>query len=158
MDETIRQFAGQVIETEAVAVRQMAGAINESFERAVRLILNCRGTVWTSGMGKAGFIARKLAATMSSTGTPSYFLNPGDALHGDVGSLRAGDVVLILSYSGESDEIVRMLNVIKKLGHPVIGLTGSGSPCAGSSGPIRPHPVSRAMPIRIERRRTIPIA
>ncbi|HEX2971101.1 MAG TPA: KpsF/GutQ family sugar-phosphate isomerase [Tepidisphaeraceae bacterium] len=125
MDETIRQFAGQVIETEAVAVRQMAGAINESFERAVRLILNCRGTVWTSGMGKAGFIARKLAATMSSTGTPSYFLNPGDALHGDVGSLRAGDVVLILSYSGESDEIVRMLNVIKKLGHPIIALTGS---------------------------------
>ncbi|MGE5610689.1 MAG: KpsF/GutQ family sugar-phosphate isomerase [Bacillota bacterium] len=125
MDQPIRQFAAHVIEAEAAAVRQMTAALDDSFERAVHLVLNCRGSVLTSGVGKAGFIARKLAATMSSTGTPSHFLNPGDALHGDVGVARKGDVVLIMSYSGESDEVVRMLSVIKKLGHPTIAITGS---------------------------------
>ncbi len=110
---------------EAEAVGYVAARLDESFDRAAKLLLDCTGTVLTSGVGKAGFIARKLAATLASTGTPSHFLNPGDALHGDVGSIRRGDVVILLSYSGESDEIVRMLSVIRKLDHPVIAITGS---------------------------------
>lgn len=134
MDDSLREFAVDVIRAEASAVAGLSGVIDERFLRAVEMILGCRGAVLTSGVGKAGFIARKLAATMSSTGTPSHFLNPTDALHGDVGAIREGDVVLILSYSGESDEIVRMLSVIKKLGHPVIGVTSSdGNSLARSS-------------------------
>lgn len=125
MSTDIRQFAKQVIETEAAAVTGVAEAVDARFERAVNMILQCRGALLTTGIGKAGFIARKLTATFSSTGTPSYFINPADALHGDVGSIRRGDVVLILSYSGESDEILRMLSVIKKLSHSVIAITSS---------------------------------
>jgi arabinose-5-phosphate isomerase len=93
----------------------------------VRLILDCPGAVLTSGIGKAGHVARKLSASFSSTGTPSHFLNPAEALHGDLGSVRKGDVVLILSYSGESDEILRMLSVVKKLGNPVVVITSTAT-------------------------------
>ena len=125
MDESLRTFARQVLEVEASAVRALAGSLDERFERAVRLVLDCPGAVLASGVGKAGIIARKLSATLSSTGTPSHFLNPADALHGDVGAIRQGDLVIILSYSGESDEILRMLNVVKKLSHPVIAITST---------------------------------
>jgi len=119
------QFARQVIEAEASAVRAMAAAIDESFERAVRLVLECPGSVLTSGVGKAGHVARKLSATLASTGTPSHFLSVSDAAHGDLGSIRRGDIVLILSASGESDEILRLLSLVKKLDHPVIAMTAS---------------------------------
>lgn len=127
MSSPIRQFARQVLETESAAVRDVISQLDESFDRAVRLILDCPGAVLTSGIGKAGHVARKLSASFSSTGTPSHFLNPAEALHGDLGSVRKGDVVLILSYSGESDEILRMLSVVKKLGNPVVALTSTGS-------------------------------
>src|SRR3954462_14882485 len=127
MHTSIRQFAREVIETEAAAVGALASAVDEHFERAVRLILDCPGSVLTSGIGKAGHVARKLSASFSSTGTPSHFLNPAEALHGDLGSVRRGDVVLILSYSGESDEILRMLSVLKKLGNPVVAMTATSS-------------------------------
>jgi arabinose-5-phosphate isomerase len=123
MDEQIRQFARQVVATEAAAVSAMAQAIGEGFERAVKLILDCPASVLTSGVGKAGHVARKLSATFASTGTPSHFLSPADAVHGDLGSIRRGDVVLILSASGESDEILRMLSIVKKLDHPVVAMT-----------------------------------
>jgi arabinose-5-phosphate isomerase len=123
-DEALK-FARQVIEAEASAVRAMSAAIDESFERAVRLILECPGSVLTSGVGKAGHVARKLAATLASTGTPSHFLSVSDAAHGDLGSIRRGDIVLILSASGESDEILRLLSLVKKLDHPVIAMTAS---------------------------------
>ena len=119
------QFARQVIEAEASAVRAMAAAIDDSFERAVRLVLECPGSVLTSGVGKAGHVARKLSATLASTGTPSHFLSVSDAAHGDLGSIRRGDIVLILSASGESDEILRLLSLVKKLDHPVIAMTAS---------------------------------
>src|SRR5688572_20414529 len=106
MNHALRTFAQQVIDAEAAAVRNVAGALDESFERAVRLIVDCPGAVLTSGIGKAGHVARKLSASFSSTGTPSHYLNPAEAVHGDVGSVRRWDVVVILSYSGESDEIV----------------------------------------------------
>jgi len=127
MNPEIRTFAQQVLDVEAAAVRNASAALDEAFERAVRLIVDCPGAVLTSGIGKAGHVARKLSASFSSTGTPSHFLNPAEAVHGDVGSVRKGDVVLILSYSGESDEIVRMLSVIKKLGNPVIAITRNAS-------------------------------
>ncbi len=129
MNEQIRQVATQVIEVESAAVRAMGAAIDGEFERAVRLILDCPASVLTTGVGKAGHIARKLSATFASTGTPSHFLSPTDAVHGDLGSIRRGDVVLILSASGESEEILRLLSLVKKLDHPVIALTcdrGSG--------------------------------
>jgi arabinose-5-phosphate isomerase len=125
MDVPIRQFAREVIETEAAAVASVASALDEHFERAVRLILECPGAVLTSGIGKAGIIARKVSASFSSTGTPSHFLDPAQAVHGDLGSLRRGDVVVILSDSGETDEVVRMLSVLKKLNHPIVAVTSS---------------------------------
>jgi arabinose-5-phosphate isomerase len=128
MSDSIGKFAREVIAAEAAAVASMAAAVNSpAFERAVRLILECRGSILTSGIGKAGHVARKLSATLASTGTPSHFLSAADAVHGDLGSIRKGDVALILSSSGESDEILRLLNLIKKLNHPVIAMTASAS-------------------------------
>src|SRR5918993_6031773 len=125
MDESLREFARQVIETEAGAVRAMEGALDEDFSRACALILDCPSSVLTTGIGKAGHIARKVSATFASTGTPSHFLSPTDAVHGDLGSIRRGDVILIFSASGESDEILRLLSLVKKLDHPVIGVTAT---------------------------------
>ena len=127
MDETIRQFARAVIDTEAKAVGAMAAAIGDDFERAVKLILDCRASVLASGVGKAGHVARKLSATFASTGTPSHYLSAADAVHGDLGSIRKGDIILILSASGESDEILRLLSIVKKLDHPVIAITANKS-------------------------------
>ena len=124
------------MEAEAAAVRGVAAAIDASFERAAKLILECKGTVLTSGVGKAGHVARKLSATFASTGTPSHFLSAADAVHGDLGSIRQGDIVLILSASGESDEILRLLNLVKKLGHPVIAMTASAASGLGKSADI----------------------
>ena len=127
MDTTLRSFAQQVIEAEACAVRNLTATLDESFDRAVALIGDCPGSVVTSGIGKAGHIARKLSASFSSTGTPSHYLNPAEAVHGDLGAVRRGDVVVILSYSGESDEILRMLSVLKKLGNPVVAITSTAT-------------------------------
>jgi arabinose-5-phosphate isomerase len=122
-DQTL-SFARSVIDAEARAVASLANAsLDEHFTRAARLILDCPASVLTSGIGKAGHIARKLAATLASTGTPSHFLSPADAVHGDLGAVRSGDVVLILSASGESDEILRMLSILKKLNHTVLAIT-----------------------------------
>src|SRR3954447_25815928 len=97
MDEGLRQFALEVIGAEAAAVAATSSAVDEQFERAVRLILDCPGSVLTCRIGKAGIIARKLSASFSSTGTRSHFLNPAEGVHGDVGSIRRGDLVVILS-------------------------------------------------------------
>src|SRR3954468_17786618 len=125
MDEVLRQFALEVIRTEAGAVSAVAGAIDEHFERAVHLILECPGSVLTCGIGKAGIIARKLSASFSSTGTPSHFVNPSEGVHGDVGSIRKGDVLVMLSDSGETEELLRMLSIVKKLDHPVVSITST---------------------------------
>jgi arabinose-5-phosphate isomerase len=131
MDEVLRQFALEVIRTEAGAVSAVEGAVDEHFERACRLILDCPGVVLTCGIGKAGIIARKLSASFSSTGTPSHFVDPAEAVHGDLGSIRKGDLVVMLSDSGETEEILRMLSIVKKLDHPVVAITsGRGSALA----------------------------
>src|SRR5690242_9764205 len=136
MTDDVSQFARQVIETEAAAVRAMTAAVDASFTRAAKLILDCPGAVLAAGIGKAGHIARKLSATFSSTGTPSHFLSPTDAVHGDLGAVRRGDIVLIFSSSGESDEILRLLSIVKKLDHAVIAITASRNSGLGRDADI----------------------
>jgi len=117
-----------VVRIEAEALRaladRIAGAMAEDFERAVELMDACRGRVVVTGMGKSGIIARKIAATLSSIGTPALFMHPVDAVHGDLGMVVRGDVVLALSASGETEEILRLLATIKRLQVPVISMTG----------------------------------
>ena len=120
---SLLDFARSAIAEEAQAVGRMERAIDEGFERAARLILDCHGAVVTTGVGKAGHIARKTSATLASTGTPSHFLSPADAVHGDLGSVRNGDVLLVFSASGESEEIVRLVGILRRLSHPLIAIT-----------------------------------
>src|SRR3954465_1612230 len=119
----IVDYAREVIRAEAEAVAQLGARINGAFARAVEMVLACPGRVVVTGMGKPGFIAQKLSATFASTGTPSLYLHPAEALHGDLGRLVPGDLVLALSNSGETDEIVRLLPAIRRLGTPIIALT-----------------------------------
>lgn len=116
--------AREVLEAEARAIAQLASQLDASFDEAVQLILDCRGRVVVSGMGKAGFIAQKLSATFASTGTASHFLHPAEAHHGDLGRVASDDVLIALSNSGETDELNRLLPALARLGVTVIALTG----------------------------------
>src|SRR5204862_2921242 len=117
-------LAKKVLQTEADAILALVDRLDERFERAVELLRNCRGRVIVTGMGKSGIICRKIAATLTSTGTPAFFLHPAEATHGDLGVLQADDVILALSYSGETDEILRLLETIRRLGAKLIAITG----------------------------------
>jgi arabinose-5-phosphate isomerase len=117
-------LARRVLQTEAAAIMALVDRLDERFERAVDLLLECRGRVILTGMGKSGLICRKIAATLSSTGTSAFFLHPAEAIHGDLGVLQSDDVVLALSYSGETDELLRLLETIKRLGARLIVITG----------------------------------
>lgn len=117
-------LARKVLQTEASAILALVDRLDDRFDRAVQLLLACRGRVIVTGMGKSGIIAQKIAATLSSTGTPAFFLHPSDALHGDLGVLTADDVVMALSYSGGTEELLRILETSKQLGAPLIALTG----------------------------------
>jgi arabinose-5-phosphate isomerase len=118
-------LARQVLEIESAAIRRIADRLDEGFDRAVGLIVDCRGRVVTTGMGKSGIVCKKIAATLSSTGTPALFLHPAEAIHGDLGMVVEGDVVITLSNSGETPEILKLLERIKRLGIPMITLTGN---------------------------------
>ena len=107
-------FARSVIKSEADAIGAMVRVVDESFASAAEIIFNSTGSVIVTGVGKAGIIGEKISATLASTGTPSHFLHPVEALHGDLGRVQTGDVVLALSHSGESDEIIRLINPIKQ--------------------------------------------
>ena len=120
------EYARRVIEAEADAIRSVAHIVDASFAEAVEMIFNCEGSCIVSGIGKAGIIARKISATMASTGTPSHFLHPAEAVHGDLGRLRKDDIVMVLSYGGETDEITRLINLVKQLEIKLIALTGQG--------------------------------
>jgi arabinose-5-phosphate isomerase len=120
-----KQVARRVLEIEAQAIQELAARIDESFERAVELLFGCSGRVVVTGMGKSGFIAQKISATFASTGTPSLFLHPADAIHGDLGRIVKGDVALAISHSGETEEMRALVPTIKRLGAPLIALTGS---------------------------------
>jgi arabinose-5-phosphate isomerase len=126
------ELARQVLTTEAEAILRLRDRLDLSFERAVDLLASCEGRVVCTGMGKSGIIARKIAATMASTGTPALFLHPAEAIHGDLGMVAAGDVVLALSNSGETHEILNLVEYIKRLGVPMIAVTSNPtSPLAG---------------------------
>jgi arabinose-5-phosphate isomerase len=125
----MKHVGENVVRIEAEALRQLAdriaGPMADAFNRAVELLFACRGRVVVSGMGKSGIVARKIAATFSSTGTPALFMHPVDAVHGDLGMVVAGDVVLVLSLSGETEEILRLLATLKRLQVPLISMTGN---------------------------------
>ncbi len=115
--------AKKVIEEEIEGIKRLRDSLDESFLKAVDLILHCEGKVLVTGIGKSGHIARKIASTLSSTGTPAHFLHPSEALHGDLGVIDRGDVVIAISNSGESAEVVQILPYIKMLGNPLIAIT-----------------------------------
>jgi arabinose-5-phosphate isomerase len=117
-------LARKVLETEAAAILALVERLDEKFDAAVELLRNCRGRVIVTGMGKSGIICRKIAATLSSTGTPAFFLHPAEAIHGDLGVIQRDDVVMALSYSGETDEILRLLETIRRLGAGLLSITG----------------------------------
>jgi arabinose-5-phosphate isomerase len=118
------ELARRVLAIEADAVRALIARLDERFLAAVSLILDCQGRVIVSGIGKSGHIARKIASTLSSTGTPAYFVHPAEASHGDLGMITRGDVFIALSNSGESAELVEILPVVKRLGAKMIAITG----------------------------------
>ena len=117
--------ARRVLEIESRAIRDLIDRLDDGFDRAVDLVLGCRGRVVVTGMGKSGIVGQKLSATLASTGTPSHFLNPSEAVHGDLGRIVRGDVVVALSNSGETEEIVRLLELIRRIGATLIGLSGN---------------------------------
>lgn len=117
-------LARKVLQTESAAVLALVDRLDGGFSRAVELVRDCRGRVIVTGMGKSGIICRKIAATFSSTGTSAFFLHPAEAVHGDLGVIRAEDVVIAMSYSGETDELRRVLESIKRLGARLIAITG----------------------------------
>jgi arabinose-5-phosphate isomerase len=118
-------LASRVLRLEAEAVMALIERLDERFVRAVTVMHGCAGRVVVTGMGKSGIVGRKVAATLASTGTPAYFLHPAEGVHGDIGMLARGDVVLALSNSGETDEVLAVLPAIKRLGIPLVLLTGT---------------------------------
>jgi arabinose-5-phosphate isomerase len=116
--------ARRVLQIEAQAIQDVQARLDGSFVRAVDVLFACKGRVVVSGMGKSGLIGRKISATFSSTGTPSFFLHPAEALHGDMGMLARGDAMVAVSYGGETEEIIRLLEALKRLEMPLVTLTG----------------------------------
>jgi arabinose-5-phosphate isomerase len=126
-----RIIAAEVLETEAAAIRGLLGQLDERFDQAVDLFRNVSGRVVCTGMGKSGLIMKKIAATLASTGTPSFFLHPAEAVHGDLGMIVSGDAVLAASYSGTTEELLRLVETLKRLGVPLVVMTANGrSPLA----------------------------
>ena len=148
-DRDMVEYAREVLRAEASAIEQLAGRLNGVFSAAVEMVLACTGRVVVTGMGKPGFMAQKISATFASTGTPSLYLHPAEALHGDLGRLVPGDLVLALSNSGETDEIVRLLPSLKRLGAPIIAMTsGTRSSLAGAADLVLEiGPVPEACPL-----------
>jgi arabinose-5-phosphate isomerase len=124
-DEKLRALGLAVIQVETQAIAALADQINDNFILACKLMFACKGRVVVTGMGKSGHIAGKIAATLASTGTPAFFVHSGEASHGDLGMITAQDVVLALSNSGETEEVITILPIIKRLGVPLIAMTGN---------------------------------
>jgi arabinose-5-phosphate isomerase len=120
-----RDTARRVLEIEAQAILDLAPRLDQSFDRAVEILYACPGRVVVTGMGKSGFIAQKISATLASTGTPSLYLHPVEAVHGDLGRIVKGDVLLAVSASGDTEEILALVPQVKRLGAPLVALTGN---------------------------------
>jgi arabinose-5-phosphate isomerase len=118
-------YARHVLGVEAETLQRLSGRVDEQFAAAARMLYSCRGNVVTSGIGKAGIIAQKISATLASTGTPSIFLHAAEAVHGDLGRVRPQDIVLILSYGGETAEVTRLVGQLEKMKVPVVAMTGT---------------------------------
>ena len=125
--KTALELARQVLAIEAEAIQGLAARLDQSFLDAVALLLNCRGRVVVSGIGKSGHIARKIASTMASTGTPAYFVHPAEASHGDIGMIARDDVLIALSNSGESEELLTILPMLRRQGAHLIAITGNAN-------------------------------
>jgi arabinose-5-phosphate isomerase len=129
-------IAKKVLQTEAAAILALVDRLDERFETAVRILLECRGRVIVTGMGKSGIVARKIAATLASTGTPAFFLHPAEAVHGDLGVIQGDDVVIALSNSGETHELLRLLETIKRLGARLITICGNAPSTLGDASDV----------------------
>jgi len=125
--KNFKQLATQVIEIEQQAIKELLQYVDDSFELACQLMFNCQGRVIVIGMGKSGHIGGKIAATLASTGTPAFFVHPGEASHGDLGMITSEDVVLTISNSGETGEVLAIIPVIKRIGSKLISMTGNPS-------------------------------
>jgi arabinose-5-phosphate isomerase len=119
------ETARRVLRIEAQAIRDVMARLDGAFERTVELLFACKGRVAVTGMGKSGIVGRKISATLSSTGTPSFFLHPAEALHGDLGMLAAGDVILAVTYGGETRDIIELLDALKRMEIKLVALTGN---------------------------------
>jgi arabinose-5-phosphate isomerase len=122
---SLLELARKVLRTEAAAILSLVDRVDEEFDRAVQLLFACRGRVVVTGMGKSGIIGRKIAATLSSTGTSAFFLHPAEANHGDLGAIRDEDVVVAISHSGETEELIRLLEGIRRIGARLVAMTGN---------------------------------
>lgn len=129
-------LARRVLETEARAILGLIDQLDSRFHRALDLLEGCKGRVITTGMGKSGIIAHKMAATFSSTGTPAVFLHPAEALHGDLGVVQPDDVVVALSQSGETEELLRLLEAIRRIGARLISLSGDTTSTLGQASDV----------------------
>ena len=129
---TLISLAKEVLEIEANSILGIKNRLNDQFLKALELLHNCKGRVIISGMGKSGLVGQKIAATLSSTGTPAYFLHPAESTHGDSGILTKEDVVVAISNSGETQELLQLLPIIKRLGIPLIGMSGHANSTLGS--------------------------
>jgi arabinose-5-phosphate isomerase len=130
------ETARRVLQIEAQAIQEVLVRLDSTFNRAVDLLFACKGRVVLTGMGKSGIIARKISSTFSSTGTPSFFLHPGEALHGDLGMLARGDVILAVTYGGETREIIALLDALKRLEIPLVTLTGNAKSTIGGASDL----------------------
>lgn len=138
MENTINltKLASEVFDIEANAILRLKETLGIDFERAIDLLYNCKGRVIITGMGKSGLIGKKIAATLTSTGTPSYFLHPAESTHGDSGIITRDDVVIAISNSGETQELLNLLPLIKRFGVPVISMTGRKESTLAKSGEV----------------------
>ena len=130
------ETARRVLDIEARALQDVKARLDKTFVKAVDVLFACKGRVAVTGMGKSGLIGRKISATLSSTGTPSFFLHPAEALHGDLGMLARGDAMLAVSYGGETEEIIRLLEALKRLEMPLITLTGKVDSTLGEASEV----------------------
>src|SRR4029450_11784833 len=133
---SLLDLARTVLRTEAAAILRLVDTLDGDFERAIETLFECRGRVIVTGMGKSGIICRKMAATFSSTGTPAFFMHPAEAIHGDLGALRDDDVVIAMSRSGETEEVIRLLESIRRLGARLIAITGEPTSTLGRAADV----------------------
>lgn len=135
----VREYAIQCIKDEAQAVMALLPQLDENFDKAVDLMYGCKGKVIVTGVGKSGHIGAKIAATLSSTGTPSFFINPLDVYHGDLGVMTKDDVVLAISYSGQTDELLRFIPMVLHMNIPIIGMSGNSESLLAKYGTVHLH-------------------